>query len=666
MAVPVGPRSSVVERMIAPATALVMLALQVGSNATRDALFLSAFPITALPWFVALSALASFPAAHAAGWLLGRLGPRRVVPAVFAAGCALFAVESVLLGPRPGAAAAVLYFHATVLGAVVISTFWSLLDERFDAYSAKRHFARAAGTATLGAVIGGFGAARIAAHWSPQVLLAVLAGGAAACAAGSLLVGRGGKGGARAEPSLRVPGRAPERDHVPYLRALAAASALAALVGTLCDYVLKAHAAAQVPAGVPLVRFFGVFYAATGVGAFLIQNTLALAAHRRIGPAGMLALHPLAVGAAGVGALVAPTSWRWILPRCADTTVRHSLFRTGYELLFRPLPDATRRSAKTMIDVGWDCVGNGLGAVVVLLLTRLVPAWNLGAITVAVVAAAAVELVAARGLREGYRGTARDDLARRSVFLRSIVRSWVHRATVVVQPRGSRASDDGPAGSPTVWEAPSAAARAALRSDDPERIRAALRHAAHDPRLIDAVIPVLARKALLDQAVRALRAHGGLAVDALAGTLVAAGTPEVVRRRIPLVLQDCPSRRTMDGLLEGLSDSSFTVRERCGRALLKVTAADTALAVPREVASRHAERELDSGSADERSMAHVFDLLALAYDRHAILVARRAYEAGTAHDRGAALAFLEATLPRSLFAKLEGRVLHGASPRSAR
>ena len=122
----------------------------------------------------------------------------------------------------------------------------------------------------------------------------------------------------------------------------------------------------------------------------------------------------------------------------------------------------------------------------------------------------------------------------------------------------------------------------------------------------------------------------------------------------------------MDGLLEGLSDSSFTVRERCGRALLKVTAADTALAVPREVASRHAERELDSGSADERSMAHVFDLLALAYDRHAILVARRAYEAGTAHDRGAALAFLEATLPRSLFAKLEGRVLHGASPRSAR
>ena len=70
--------------VLAPLTAAALIAQQVGSNAFRDGLFLSAFPVTSLPYFMAAAAVLAVPAAHASGRLLTRFGPIRVVPAVLA------------------------------------------------------------------------------------------------------------------------------------------------------------------------------------------------------------------------------------------------------------------------------------------------------------------------------------------------------------------------------------------------------------------------------------------------------------------------------------------------------------------------------------------------------------------------------------------------------
>jgi hypothetical protein len=61
--------------------AAALVALQVGSNAGRDALFLTHFSVTTLPWFVAAAAALSLPAAIASGRLLARLGPVKVLAA---------------------------------------------------------------------------------------------------------------------------------------------------------------------------------------------------------------------------------------------------------------------------------------------------------------------------------------------------------------------------------------------------------------------------------------------------------------------------------------------------------------------------------------------------------------------------------------------------------
>ena len=62
-------------------TAAVLIAQQVAANSVRDALFLTWFTVTSLPFFVGLSAILAVPAVEAASRLLVRIGSARVSPA---------------------------------------------------------------------------------------------------------------------------------------------------------------------------------------------------------------------------------------------------------------------------------------------------------------------------------------------------------------------------------------------------------------------------------------------------------------------------------------------------------------------------------------------------------------------------------------------------------
>ena len=137
--------------LAAPLTAAALIAQQVASNAVRDALFLTWFPVTSLPYFMAGAAILAIPAAESSGRLLARFGPARVVPFILALNSALFLAEWSLLGAHPRVASGLLYVHASVLGAIGISAFWSLLNERFDPHAAKPLMARVAAAAALAA-----------------------------------------------------------------------------------------------------------------------------------------------------------------------------------------------------------------------------------------------------------------------------------------------------------------------------------------------------------------------------------------------------------------------------------------------------------------------------------------------------------------------------------
>jgi hypothetical protein len=124
-------------------------------------------------------------------------------------------------------------------------------------------------------------------------------------------------------------------------------------------------------------------------------------------------------------------------------------------------------------------------------------------------------------------------------------------------------------------------------------------------------------------------------------------------------------------LVEGLQDSEFDVRYRCGHALADLQRADRSLdlpehtimeAVAREVAadqeqwqhrrlleevSPDIQGEIDAllEARDDRNLQHVFTLLSLALGRDAIVLSLRALSSQDANLRGTALEYLHNVLP---------------------
>lgn len=649
--------------LLAPLTAAALIAQQVASNALRDALFLTWFQVTTLPYFMAAGAVLAIPAAASSGRLLTRFGPARFVPFILAVGSVLFLVEWSLLGTYPRAVSVLVYFHASVLGAIGISTFWSLLNERFDPHSAKALMARVAAAGAFGGLAGGVGAERVTVLLSPGAVFGLLGLSGAACVAGSVLIGRGmAVRGAR--PAVQADRRSgwAEIRRVPLLRDLALVVALAAALAALVDYALKVEVVNWLGKGEPLVRFFGFFYAGTALAAFLLQALVGRRILARIGLGGSVTSHPLLVGAAGLVSFVAPAPWRGILPRGLDVTLRASIFRAGYELFYTPLPEAAKRAAKSVVDVSADCVGKGAGAALIVLLTRLDPVYTFVAVNIAGVLTAGMELIVARRLRAQYVRALEGGLKRRSEGLAQAAPAFdftfaVSMAGIDADSIQHALSDVSERKVPAaVPDDPVVAAIACLRSGDISRIRQLLRSPPTDPLIVGALVPLLANKDLLEPVVKTLSAHGPRAAGQLVDALLDSATPDVVRRRLPFVLKSCPSIRARDGLVQALVGSSLEVRLRCGRALLALTDKHPELALSPTVVYEAVERELTGATDDSVVREHVFNLLSLVLEREPLHIAALAFDSGDMHLRGTALEYLDAVLPSGVFAALAPRL----------
>jgi ATP/ADP translocase len=218
--------------------ATTMIAQQVAGKATRDALFLSNFDVTNLPKVMIASAIASMTGVLIMSRLLSRFSPFALVPAVFGASAILFIGEWLLLASHPGTASVVLYLHMAVFGAILISGFWSVINERFDPHSAKQRVARIAAAATFGGVIGGVLAERVTALLDVRTMLLFLSGLHIVC----LLAVRGIGTPARAiqiDQGVKARSAFSVISRTPYLQWMAALMVLIAAMTALMDYAFK-------------------------------------------------------------------------------------------------------------------------------------------------------------------------------------------------------------------------------------------------------------------------------------------------------------------------------------------------------------------------------------------------------------------------------------------
>ena len=205
------------------------------------------------------------------------------------------------------------------------------------------------------------------------------------------------------------------------MRNLAVVIALAATLTALVDYLLKAEAVAYFGRGPHLVRFFGLFYAGTAVTAVLVQVSFGRFALGRLGIGGSVASHSAVVAAASMLGLVLPIPLGGILSRGLDVVVRSSTFRAGYEMLYTPLAEATKRSAKSVIDVAVDSSGRGAGALLILLLVSIAPLHPFVIVNAAAAAVAIGEFLVARRLQAEYISALEGGLRRQGADLEQAV-----------------------------------------------------------------------------------------------------------------------------------------------------------------------------------------------------------------------------------------------------
>ena len=158
------------------------------------------------------------------------------------------------------------------------------------------------------------------------------------------------------------------------------------------------------------MSFFALFHTAVGLLALAFQLALSRPALQRMGLAGTVALRPAAVAVAALAGALDPRLLTALLARGAHGVLHNSLFRSGYELLFTPLPERRKRPTKTIVDVGFDKLGALAGACIALAAVSAFGSHGPRVMFAAAAASALAALAVSRRLHRGYVAALEDSL----------------------------------------------------------------------------------------------------------------------------------------------------------------------------------------------------------------------------------------------------------------
>src|SRR5262245_34460125 len=406
----------------------------VAGKASRDALYLNNLDVTTLPGMVVATSILSIGLVVVSSQALRRVQTRVFVPSIFLVSALLLMLEAFLVSSNPTLAARLVYLHISGFGPMLGSGFWLIATERFDPRTAKQRFGQIAGVGTLGGLVGGLMAERVATIFDISAMLPILSVLNLLCAwqARQLAAPLASPPPASSSAHIEVPtdlsaAAAPSGFRVlaqaKYLQNLAAVVLFGTIAAALADYVFKAQAVAAFGRGDNLLRFFAIFYAATSLITFVVQTAGSRLALEKFGLGPTAGTPSLALLVGSLGALFAPGVESIMVARGAESILRGSLFRSGYELFYTPIPNEEKGAAKSLIDVGFDRLGDATGGALIRLALMAMPATPAtpsavySALLGSAIICSAVALGAASRLSRDYVKTLERGLRRRAVEL---------------------------------------------------------------------------------------------------------------------------------------------------------------------------------------------------------------------------------------------------------
>ena len=393
-------RMSAVQRLLSPVAAvrreeagslllmflysfLVMTAYNIVKPLTR-AQFIGELGADNLPWVLLASGVVVGVAMQIYTRGASRLPPKAVVAAT-QVGAAVMLVgfwAAFRLGVAGTSVA--FYLVGQVLGLLLISQFWVLANDIYDARQAKRLFGFIGGGASLGGMTASavvvFAVDTVGADnllLASSVLLAACAGVVTTVLrrAGGLspasVAGGGGKQGVGGAEALRM------LRGSRHLQLIALIIGFAAVGAGLLDQQLNmaVEEAAGAEGADRIAAFLGQVQLYLSLTGLVIQVGLTSRIHRHLGIGFALLILPIGLGSTGGLILVTGALWAAAGGRIIDSSLRYSVDKTTREILFLPLPADLKHRAKPFIDVTVDRFAKGLGAVLTLV---LIQPWGFG------------------------------------------------------------------------------------------------------------------------------------------------------------------------------------------------------------------------------------------------------------------------------------------------
>ena len=286
------------------------------------------------------------------------------------------------------------YLWGILAGSLLISQFWSLANDIYDARQAKRLFGFIGGGASLGGIVGAGLAGRYARAICTNNLLLVAAVFLGVCAAIVSMIALREKPEGTDVPGAEEKGMSP-REAIALLisskhfQIIALVISFAAIGAGIIEQQLNMAVEQAIPGKDARTAFLGnvIFY--SSIAGFVIQMTLTSRVHRLLGIGFALLMLPVSLGTTAVLMLAVPALWTSTLARVLDTSLRYTVDKTTREILFMPLPTSLKYRAKPFADVAVDRFAKGVGAAVALIIAIKVFGltwWQLSYLSVGVTA----------------------------------------------------------------------------------------------------------------------------------------------------------------------------------------------------------------------------------------------------------------------------------------
>ena len=308
-----------------------------------------------------------------------KLPRQRVIPITLLGIVALLVAFWALMQTGAVWVTVALYSLGLLLGVFLISQFWTLANEIYDARQAKRLFGFIGGGASLGGAVGATLLRVLVFQVGSTNMLLVSAAVLGVCVVivdailrrqpttpSDGFVEEQGVGGREAIRLLA------ESDH---LKIMALVIGCAAAGAAIVQQQLSMAAEATGGDADRMTAFLAEVTAWVSIAGFVVQVALTSRIHRSMGLAFAMLLLPVAMGSSAIVVLISGALWAPQLARVLEATLRYTVDKTTREVLFLPVPLELKHRSKPFIDVTADRFAKALAAVMLLVLIK---PWGLG------------------------------------------------------------------------------------------------------------------------------------------------------------------------------------------------------------------------------------------------------------------------------------------------